>query len=45
MAVDEALARVEKGSGTQFDPNLAPIFVNSVREHGLPYAHTMLKAA
>jgi HD-GYP domain-containing protein (c-di-GMP phosphodiesterase class II) len=37
MSYEEAFAELERGLGTQFDPNLVPIFVQAVRER---LAHT-----
>lgn len=34
--VEQALAEIEKGIGTQFDPNLATIFIDRIRSHSAP---------
>lgn len=31
-SIEEALAEIERGIGTQFDPNLAPVFIKMVQE-------------
>jgi diguanylate cyclase (GGDEF)-like protein/putative nucleotidyltransferase with HDIG domain len=32
LTIETALEEIEKGAGTQFDPNLAPVFVEAIQE-------------
>ena len=44
MSLEDALVEIERGSGTQFDPELAALFIKTIRE-ALPRDLPMQKAA
>jgi diguanylate cyclase (GGDEF)-like protein len=44
MAVERALAELERGAGTQFDPQVAPVLVDMVREGALLTDRTIARS-
>ena len=44
LPLEYALEEIEKGAGTQFDPNLAPLFTQLIRSRSImlaPQNHTV----
>lgn len=45
LSIEDALLQIEQGAGTQFDPNLAPLFVEAMRQSDVHNTNECLRAA